>query len=97
MGKCVPGKTARTFCLQCNKTGCVTGYVAPIVLMQCPVCGAEWKSISAICEKCRRPSGDPRPSECAYCQPHKKVKRDVKQSESNYYTATVGEPDSLWG
>lgn len=66
--RCIPGKTTRSFCLKCRVEGQVIGYKSPIVALKCPVCGIEWRTISAICEKCRLPSGSPHAGDCLRCK-----------------------------
>lgn len=65
---CKPGKTTRAYCLKCNVRGEITGYKSPMVNMRCPKCGIEWRTISAICEHCREPSGNPYLTDCPKCK-----------------------------
>ena len=78
---CIPGKSSRTTCLKCNTRGQITGYKSPMVDMACPECGAAWRTISAICERCRTPSGNPHYSQCAICA--KKTKRGNTNEQTN--------------
>ena len=66
--KCKPGVTTRTYCLQCNCEGEMVGYSWPMVSMRCPGCGTEWRTLSAICERCHYASGSPWASECPKCE-----------------------------
>jgi hypothetical protein len=65
--KCMPCITTRTNCLVCGMDGIVKGYKSPMVSMKCPGCGKEWRTISAMCQKCKMPSGSPYLGECKYC------------------------------
>lgn len=73
--KCIPGKSSRTFCLKCHCRGQVIGYNNPMVDMECPTCGATWRTISAICECCKTPSGSPFYADCPKCIGKTKTKR----------------------
>ncbi|XFO64762.1 hypothetical protein SPSIL_008710 [Sporomusa silvacetica DSM 10669] len=70
--KCIPGKASRTNCLKCNSQGRVVGYKSPMVDMDCPNCGATWRTISSICECCHSPSGTPYYTDCKHCVGKKK-------------------------
>lgn len=66
--KCRPGVTTRTFCLDCHVQGEITGYSSPMISMKCPACGKEWRTLSAICQRCKTPSGSPYYSDdCPNC------------------------------
>ena len=67
--KCMPAITTRTVCLACGKPGTVIGYKSPMVSMKCPICGKEWRTISAMCTHCKTPSGSPYMSNCKRCAP----------------------------
>jgi predicted amidophosphoribosyltransferase len=71
--KCRPGVTTRTFCLKCLVQGEITGFKSPLVYMRCPKCGVEWRTLSAICENCKTPSGSPYYGDCPRC-----AKREAK-------------------
>lgn len=66
--RCRTGVTTITTCQVCNVRGIQIGYVWPMVRMRCPVCGVEWRTLSAICEHCKTPSGSPWEGECQYCK-----------------------------
>ena len=92
--RCHPGKTTRAFCLTCRTNGIQIGYVSPMVQMRCPVCGVEWRTISAICERCKHPSGSPYPGDCPKCGGvhHASSSADPKNNEVS--TVRPEDPDS---
>ncbi|MBP2657274.1 MAG: hypothetical protein H6Q69_306 [Firmicutes bacterium] len=65
--KCMPGVTTVTTCRDCGVQGVKTGFSSPMVLMKCPRCGREWKTLSAMCKRCHNPSGSPYMSDCPVC------------------------------
>lgn len=79
--KCMPGITTRAYCLKCHAIGIKIGYCSPMVKLQCPVCGGEWKTLSAICRQCKTPSGLPHMSDCTRCS--KTVELPLGQTSSN--------------
>lgn len=81
--RCKPGKTTRTFCLKCQVQGEITGYISPMVHMRCPVCGIPWRTISAMCEYCRQPSGSPYYSECERCGNKKREKKVIENEHQH--------------
>lgn len=79
--KCIPGKSSRAYCIKCHSQGMVIGYKNPMVDMLCPNCGETWRTISAICESCRNPSGRPYLEDCPRCQGKKKQQKKSAASE----------------
>jgi len=86
MAKCIPGATTRSYCLKCNNNGRVVGYSKPMVYMECS-CGAKWKTLSAMCECCRLPNGNPYFTDCNYCKDKKKIKPIVDKVVDNNATS----------
>ena len=74
--KCIPGKTTRAFCLKCNAHAQVINFVTPMLYMECQ-CGETWRTISAICEHCKQPSGSPYLTDCAHCSSKQKQKEET--------------------
>jgi hypothetical protein len=75
--KCIPGRTTREYCLKCKSNGRVIGYSKPMVQLECPVCSEKWRTLSALCEYCKLPSGGIRYTDCVYCKGKKKHKKEV--------------------
>lgn len=79
-----PGATTRAFCLVCRAKGFIVGYQSPMISMRCPQCGSEWRTLSAICAKCKTPSGRPYYEPCEKCSDLKTVaKYSVKDHKTD--------------
>jgi len=52
------------------------GYSKPMVKMECKTCGEKWRTLSAMCEYCKMPSGNPDYTDCVHCKGKKKKRGD---------------------
>jgi len=88
MAKCMPGATTRSYCLECKGKGRVVGYSKPMVHMECINCGEKWRTLSALCECCRLPSGSPYFTDCIFCKDKKKSR--AKNVDNNAHSRKRG-------
>jgi len=90
--RCIPGATTNAYCRQCNAKGAVVGYSSPMVQLTCPACGYRWRTISAICVKCKTPSGLTEATDCIKCTKDKGGERkngETKETNRGLFSASM--------
>lgn len=64
---CQPGITTNSDCPKCGAAGIEIGFKDPMVQLRCPKCGYEWRTMSSVCTRCKRPSGTTKTVICKFC------------------------------
>lgn len=85
--KCYPGVTTNPDCRRCGARGVKTGFSYPMVSLACPACGYEWRTLGALCPRCRNSNETPIMGDCPKC------KREEEREYVQMHYETPGKDD----